>query len=148
MPRPVWTLEAVNERLKAGRVGVAVKQVGNRLKLVATLPPKPGSGKDAPHQQQISLGIYANPDGLAEAETRARQLGVMLASGGFSLVQGLTGGKLVSQVSLVAPLGVPTDGPIPLWTKYLNSSRLKGLLQLGRELTGSGDGHPGLHRCQ
>lgn len=79
-----WTLEAVNARLKAGHVGVQVLQVGNRLRLQATLPPKPGSGKDRPHQQQVMLGIYANPDGLQEAETKARELGVMLARGSFS----------------------------------------------------------------
>ncbi|TVQ13737.1 MAG: integrase [Leptolyngbya sp. DLM2.Bin27] len=87
-----WTVEAVNARLKAGKVGVQVLQVGNRLRLQATLPPKPGSSRDSPYQQQIALGIYANPDGLEEAETRARELGVMLARGSFSWIGSGLGG--------------------------------------------------------
>ena len=87
-----WTVEAVNARLKAGRVGVQVLQVGNRLRLQATLPPKPGSGRDRPYQQQIALGIYANPDGLEEAETRARELGVLLARNSFSWIGSGLGG--------------------------------------------------------
>ena len=87
-----WTVEAVNARLKAGKVGVQVLQVGNRLRLQATLPPKPGSERDRPYQQQITLGIYANPDGLQEAETRARELGVLLARGSFSWIGSGLGG--------------------------------------------------------
>jgi len=92
MTRSKWTIEDVNARLKAGNVGVRVDQVGQRLRLRATLPPKPGSGKDKPYQQQINLGIYANPDGFEEAETRARELGVMLARGSFSWVESGLGG--------------------------------------------------------
>jgi integrase len=93
MSRPKWTIEEVNARLKAGNVGVRVDQVGSRLRLRATLPPKPGSDKDKPYQQQINLGIYANPDGLAEAEAKARELGVMLARGTFSWVGSGLGGS-------------------------------------------------------
>ncbi|HIK42918.1 hypothetical protein [Thermoleptolyngbya sp. M55_K2018_002] len=40
-----WTLEAVNQRLKEGRVKVSVEQIGGMLALRATLPPKPGSDR-------------------------------------------------------------------------------------------------------
>ncbi|MEH1778909.1 MAG: hypothetical protein V7K67_32245 [Nostoc sp.] len=59
-----WTVEAVNERLKAGKIGVKVEARGDRLSLRATLPLKPGSDKTKPYQQYLALGIYANPTGL------------------------------------------------------------------------------------
>lgn len=83
MPARKLTLEAINERLKASLIGVSILQRGKRLSLQATLPPKPGSKRSAPYQQQIALGIYANPDGLAEAETQAKALGVLLATDSF-----------------------------------------------------------------
>jgi integrase len=77
------TLTAVNARLKAGKIGVTVCQRGDRLALRATLPPKPGSGKLEPHQQYISLGIYANPAGFKKAEAEAKAIGGLLAQGQF-----------------------------------------------------------------
>ncbi|MBH8555857.1 integrase [Nostocaceae cyanobacterium CENA357] len=78
-----WTVEAVNERLKAGKVGVKVEQRGDRLSLRATLPPKPGSKKIIWHQQYLSLGIYANPAGLQRAEAEAKIVGGLLARDEF-----------------------------------------------------------------
>ena len=78
-----WTLESVNERLKAGKIGVTVCQRGDRLSLRATLPPKPGSGKTEPYQQYLSLGIYANPAGLQRAEAEAKIVGGLLATRSF-----------------------------------------------------------------
>lgn len=78
-----WTIEAINDRLKAGKVGVRVCQRGDRLSLRATLPPKPDSGKTIWYQQYISLGIYANPAGLQRAETEAKLVGVLLARDEF-----------------------------------------------------------------
>lgn len=79
-----WTLVAVNSRLKAGKIGCSVRQRGDRLSLRATLPPKPGSDKLVWYQQDISLGIYANPAGLAHAETEAKLLGARLATKKFN----------------------------------------------------------------
>lgn len=73
------TLEAINERLRAAKTGVAVRQKGNRLYLRATLPPKSQSERDDPFQQEISLKIYANPAGLERAEAEARKLGALIA---------------------------------------------------------------------
>jgi hypothetical protein len=87
-----WTLEVVNNRLKAGKIGVAVRQRGDRLSLRATLPPKPASNKEHWHQQDISLGIYANVAGLQAAEAEAKLLGGRIASGEFNWSQYLEGG--------------------------------------------------------
>ncbi|MBN3951898.1 MAG: integrase [Nostoc sp. NMS7] len=78
-----WTIEAVNERLKAGKIGVRVEQRGDRLSLRATLPPKSGSNKTKPYQQYLALGIYANPAGLQRAEAEAKIVGGLLARGEF-----------------------------------------------------------------
>ena len=77
-------LEKINQRLKAGKVGVSVEQRGDRLCLVATLPPKPGSGRIRPYQQRMALGIKANPAGFKQAELEAKRLGVQLAEGSFT----------------------------------------------------------------
>ncbi len=77
------TIEVVNQRLKAGKVGVKVEARGDRLSLRATLPPKPGTGKSKPYQQYIALGIYDNPAGLQRAEAEAKIVGGLLARGEF-----------------------------------------------------------------
>ncbi|NJO73288.1 MAG: integrase [Leptolyngbyaceae cyanobacterium RM1_406_9] len=84
MAKGKLSLEAINSRLKAARSGVSVRQKGNRLYLRATLPPKPNSTKMQMHQQDVSLGIYANPAGLERAEAEARKLGALLACKEFS----------------------------------------------------------------
>ena len=75
-------LKKINRRLKLAKVGVTIKQVGDRLYLRATLPPKPGETK--PKQRDLTLGIYANPAGLKRAEAEARKLGGQLACKEFS----------------------------------------------------------------
>ena len=77
-------LESLNARLKTGRIGVTVEQRGDYLYLVATLPPKPHSGKIRSHQQRIALGVRANPAGFKRAELEAKKLGVQLAEGSFT----------------------------------------------------------------
>ena len=62
---------------------MSIRSRGDRLSLRATLPPKPNSGKLVWHQQDISLGIYANPVGLAHALSEAKLLGGRLASREF-----------------------------------------------------------------
>jgi len=71
-------LNQANGRLKAAKVGVKIEQVGNRLYLRATLPPKPGSNKLAPYQQRLALGCHANPTGFRLAEAEARKVGALL----------------------------------------------------------------------
>jgi integrase len=76
-----WITKA-NERLKAAKIGVAIELRNDRLCLRATLPPKPGEA-DGPHQQRISLGIFANFEGLKFAESEAKVIGGLLAQGRF-----------------------------------------------------------------
>ena len=76
-------LSKLNQTLKAQKLGVTVQQIGQRLYLQATLPPKPNSNKQKRHQQRIALGIYANPAGLKRAEAEARKLSSLLALGQF-----------------------------------------------------------------
>ena len=71
------TLQAINQRLKDGNLGVALRQKGSSLYLRATLPPKPGETQWK--QRDIALKIYANPAGLERAEAEARKLGALLA---------------------------------------------------------------------
>ena len=80
-------VSAINSRLKAAKIGVAVCLRGERLALRATLPPRLGSSKTKPHQQYLSLGIYANPEGMKQAELRAKELGAMLALEKFDWCQ-------------------------------------------------------------
>ncbi|MBN3886176.1 MAG: hypothetical protein V7K64_17945 [Nostoc sp.] len=65
------TIEVINDRLKAAKIGVKVEARGDRLSLRPTLPPKPESNKTKPYQQYLASGIYANPAGLQRAEAEA-----------------------------------------------------------------------------
>lgn len=77
-------LRQLNYRLKQARVGVSINLRGNRLYLRATLPPKPGSERTSPYQQEISLGIYANQEGIKKVEAEAKKVGALLACREFS----------------------------------------------------------------
>ena len=77
-------INQANGRLRAAKVGVTIQQLGNRLYLKATLPPKPGAAKTRHHQQRIALGIHANPAGISLAEKEARKVGALLDCGEFS----------------------------------------------------------------
>jgi hypothetical protein len=78
------TLEELNARLKAAKLGVSVEARGKgaMLSLRAMLPPKNGAGKW--RQQYISLGIYNNPAGLKRADAEARKLSGQLACKEFN----------------------------------------------------------------
>ncbi len=66
-------LKEANGRLKANCFGVSIEQVGNKLYLRATLPPKPSSINTNPHQQKISIA-NANNEGVKVAEREAKKL--------------------------------------------------------------------------
>jgi len=76
-------LTKINERLKIAQIGVSVEQIGDRLYLRATLPPKPSSSKIKPYQQRIALGIYASKEGFKRAEAEAHLLGGLIACKNF-----------------------------------------------------------------
>lgn len=77
-------LSQANGRLKDSKVGVVIQQIGDRLYLRATLPPKPGSDRTEEFQQRISLGLRANPNDLSLAEKEARKVGALIACREFS----------------------------------------------------------------
>jgi integrase len=79
-------ISQANGRLKSSKVGIAIERRGNRLWLRGTLPPKPGSGKEKPYRQKISLGVRATPAGVQHAEKQARLLGAELNLGRFDWV--------------------------------------------------------------
>lgn len=75
-----------NGRLKSANVGLSILLRNSRLYLRGTLPPKPGSLKEKPSQQEIALGflgIRANPAGVSAAEREARRVGIALQDGTF-----------------------------------------------------------------
>lgn len=72
-------LDQANQELKAARAGLTIRIISNRLYLRGTLPPKPGSKITAPHQQNIALGIYANPQGIKRAKAEGLRIGGLLA---------------------------------------------------------------------
>jgi hypothetical protein len=76
-------LNCVNTQLKMERIGVTIVKKGNRLYLRGTFPPRPGSTKSRPHQQEIALGLLAKAEGLLTAEKEARKVGGLLALGEF-----------------------------------------------------------------
>jgi integrase len=72
-----------NGRLKSARAGVAIERRGDRLWLRGTFPPKPGSGRDKPYRQKVSLGVSASVAGVQHAEKQARLMGAQLQSNSF-----------------------------------------------------------------
>jgi integrase len=77
-------IKEINARLDRANLGVKLVQRGDRLALRATFPPKKFSVNKSPHQQWLSLGVYANDAGLAFAETEAYKVGSLLAVKAFS----------------------------------------------------------------
>ncbi len=80
-------LETVNQRLKAAKTKVTIRESNGSLQLRATLPIKPGD-KDPRNtgrkQYNISLNIPANLDGLKTAEEEAQELGKLIARKSFA----------------------------------------------------------------
>ena len=76
-------INEINARLKRANLGVSIAQRGNKLYLRATLPAKATSKVKTPHQQWLSLDIYANDAGFAYAEAEAYKVGSLLAVKAF-----------------------------------------------------------------
>ncbi len=77
-------LQKVNLRLKGARLGVQIERRGERLALRGTLPPRPGSDRQTPHQQRIPLKLPANKEGLKLAEQEAKIVAARLLENTFS----------------------------------------------------------------
>jgi integrase len=105
----VYTLDAVNERLRRDRVKVTLYPRGDMLWLRATLPPKPGSNRPLPYQQKISLGLPANADGFRLAEGEARNLGSRLVNNTFEWS------------AYIKPERLPENKPAVKWVEEFRS---------------------------
>jgi integrase len=93
-------INQANGRLKAAKTGVTILQRGDRLYLQAVLPPRPGSGKLFPCQQQIALGIHSNAVGISLAEKEARKVGYLRDAKEFDWI--LYGGGKPQQSETIA----------------------------------------------
>jgi hypothetical protein len=79
MPKRIFTIEAINKRLK--ETGVQLEQRGNKLSLRATLPARVGTGRK---QARVSLNLSALvPLELEQAEAKAWELAAQKAQGRF-----------------------------------------------------------------
>lgn len=76
-------LKIVNQRLKDRKLGVTIRQRGNRLYVRAIFPPKPNSQKTDDYQQDIALGFKAQKAGLRSAEKKAADISFELAGKTF-----------------------------------------------------------------
>jgi hypothetical protein len=63
-----------NARLRSAGVDVTIEVRGRKLRLRATLPPKPNDTISAAKQHSISLGVSATREGLKEIEAKAHEL--------------------------------------------------------------------------
>ncbi|AFY58629.1 phage integrase family protein [Rivularia sp. PCC 7116] len=80
-------LDKVNQRLKAAKTKVTIRESNGSLQLRATLPIKPGDKNTrgtGRKQYNISLNIPANLDGLKTAEEEAQELGKLIARKSFA----------------------------------------------------------------
>ncbi len=99
-------LNQVNQRLRAARLGVVLERRGEMLGLRGTLPPKPGSDRQRPYQQRLSLGLPATKMGLKQAEQEAKVVAARLIERSFSWrpylsagAKALASGELKSQIT-------------------------------------------------
>ena len=77
------TLNQVNQRLKAAKLGLQVERRGERLNLRGTLPPRPGSPKLRPYQQRVPLKLPATKAGLKQCEQTAKIIAAQLLQNTF-----------------------------------------------------------------
>lgn len=70
-------IKEANGRLKSNYCGLKIEQIGGRLYIRGTLPPKRDSGKGKAYQQRISAA-NANRDGVKIAERLAKKISVQL----------------------------------------------------------------------
>lgn len=76
-------IRQANGRLKQAKCRIRIQQIGNRLYLRGTLPPRPDEPEGPARQQRLSLGAAATPAGLKQAESEARLISAQLDCGAF-----------------------------------------------------------------
>lgn len=91
------SIQKLNTRLKAARLGLAIERRGETLSLRGTLPPRPGSHRLKPYQQRLPLKLPANKVGLKQIEQEAKIVAARLIEKTFDWRDYLvTGGRLNS----------------------------------------------------
>jgi len=78
-----YSLAAVNDRLKIAKCRVKLQVRLERVWVQGTFPPKPGSDRPSPYQQQFSLRVPSNEDGFRRAEQEARLMSAELTNKEF-----------------------------------------------------------------
>ncbi len=78
-----YSLEAVNQRLKASRLPVSLRVRGGQIWVQGTFPPKPGSDRPRAYQQRFSLKQPINEEGFKKAEKEAGLIGAELVNKAF-----------------------------------------------------------------
>lgn len=84
----------LNQRFKAGQLGVQIERRGQTLNLRATLPPRPDSPRLRPHQQRLRLHLPATTAGLKQAEQQAKVIALQKLQQRFDWQQYLPLGSL------------------------------------------------------
>ena len=98
------SLNQVNQRLKAARMGLQVERRGERLSLRGTLPPRPESPRLRPYQQRVPLKLPATKAGLKQCEQTAKIIAAQLLQNRFDWCDylgpgvGLRQGSLADQI--------------------------------------------------
>ncbi|ABB56168.1 site-specific integrase [Synechococcus elongatus] len=72
-----------NERFRLAGLRLRIEQRGDCLGLRGQFPPKPGSDRDRPHQQRLSLGLPPTAAGLREAERQLKIVAGLLLQDRF-----------------------------------------------------------------
>ncbi len=96
------SIQKLNQRLKAGQLGVQIERRGQKLNLRATLPPRPGSPRLRPYQQRLRLNLPATAAGLKQAEQQAKIIALQLMQQSFDWRQylPLANGTALHQLDL------------------------------------------------
>lgn len=130
-------INQANGRLKLAKTGVSIVQKCDRLYLQATLPAKPESRKILPWQQQIALGIHANPAGISLAEKEARKLGFLLDSKTFDWSFYIDSPRLLPETiaSLVEKFEESKRQTVSITTWKTDYARPFGVLPAGEPIT-------------
>ncbi len=76
-------IQRVNQRMKLAQMGLCIERRGGSLCLRGTLPPRPNSAYDRPHQQRLSLHLPATTTGLKQAERQMKIIAAELLKGSF-----------------------------------------------------------------
>ncbi len=76
-------IAAVNQRLKAAKLGLKIERRCEKLNLRGTFPPRPDSPKLRAYQQRIPLGLPAHKAGLKQIEKTAKVIAAQLIENTF-----------------------------------------------------------------